>query len=346
MSLRQKILLRRRRRQLLLGGVTSYTFDFSTAPDGALPSPLTGSTWAIAGGVAKNTPTEGAEMYTDPGLENWASASNLTSWSEYTAGTSTHNQDSTAPHGGTYNMRMDIDAGGSRTETTQTPARTVGNWYKMRAWIKGSAAITPRLFTDNQQPSSVIPQSITTSWLQAIGGYLCRINSGATGVQTFGNNSLSIHCDDLSHKALTTTELYAYIPPTVANATVASDWTYAAQNVAPAGILMNIDNPANPQNYVAIFLTGANNAVWVSKVVNGAPGASQVASIAATYVAGATLQVVKVADNYKIYYNGVQIGTGGGYTISDASIVNNTYHGLFSLDVGNTCDFFSSAPTA
>lgn len=325
----------------------AYTvFDFSVEPDGALPAPLTGSTWTIASGVAANTPTEGAEMFTDPGMENWASATNLTSWTEYTAGTSTHNQDSTAPHGGTYNMRMDIGAAGSRTETTQAVARTPGVWYKLRAWVKGSAAIVPRLFADNQQPSATLPAGVTTSWLQAIGGYLCRINAGQIGVQSFGNNNLSIHCDDLSHKALTTTELYAYIPPTVADATVKADWTFASQNTAGAGILMNIDDPANPQNYVAIFLTGANNGVWVSKVVNGTPGASQVAALAAAYSAGATLEVRKTGTNYKVYYNGSQIDGGSGLTISDASIINNTYHGLFSLDSGNVCDYFSSAPTA
>lgn len=348
-NLRRDIILRRRRRQNI-GGITSYTFDFSTAPDGALPAPLTGGTWAITSGVAANTPTEGAEMFADPGLETWASATNLTSWTEFTTGTSTVNQDSAAPHGGTYDARLDIDAGGSRTEVTQTLTRTVGIWYKMRGWFKRATAGTSamRLFADNQHPSSLASNAITDSWAQIISGYLCRVNAGGTaGGSASGNNSLSIHVDDLSHKALTTTTLYAYIPPTVADATVKADWTFAsANNCAPAGVIMNIDDPTNPQNYVAIFDLNQNGAVWVVKVVNGTPNATQVGIAAAVYVAGATLEVRKTGTNYKVFYNGSQVDGGSGYTISDASIINNTYHGLFSLDSGNVCDFFSSAPTA
>jgi len=44
-------------------------FDFTAMSDGFLPSVFTGTTWAISTGKAINTPTLGAELLTDPGLE-------------------------------------------------------------------------------------------------------------------------------------------------------------------------------------------------------------------------------------------------------------------------------------
>ena len=56
------------------------------------------------------------------------------------------------------------------------------------------------------------------------------------------------------------------------------------------------------------------------------------------FSANAELRVIKDGTTYRLYYNDTLIGTA---TISDASIINNTRHGLFSTDVKNTLDNFT-----
>jgi hypothetical protein len=59
-----------------------------------------------------------------------------------------------------------------------------------------------------------------------------------------------------------------------------------------------------------------------------------------SYVAGATLQAVKVGQTVQLFYNDTQIGTD--QTI-DAGIATNTIHGMFGTYGGNKLDrFFAS----
>jgi hypothetical protein len=56
-----------------------------------------------------------------------------------------------------------------------------------------------------------------------------------------------------------------------------------------------------------------------------------------TYSSGAVLRVSKVSTGYRVYYNNAFVNNA---TISDAGIVSNTKHGLFSTDPSNTLDNF------
>jgi len=67
-----------------------------------------------------------------------------------------------------------------------------------------------------------------------------------------------------------------------------------------------------------------------------------VQSTAVTYSAGATLRVIKDGTKYRVYYNNALVGTE--QTISDAGIISNTKHGLFSTYSGNTFDNFTLWP--
>jgi len=80
------------------------------------------------------------EKLTDGGLEIWASATDLTNWTEATAGTSSVNRDGTDKHGGTYSCRFDCDADShlamiSQNVTGLTASRpyTLSFWYKSGA---------------------------------------------------------------------------------------------------------------------------------------------------------------------------------------------------------------------
>jgi hypothetical protein len=70
-------------------------------------------------------------------MESWASATDLNSWTETVAGTSTVNREATEKVSGTYACRFDVDASDSVVQIAQTAAlalsraHTVSFWYKV-----------------------------------------------------------------------------------------------------------------------------------------------------------------------------------------------------------------------
>ncbi len=78
-----------------------------------------------------------SDALTDGGLNIWASATNLTNWTEYKEGTSTINREATEKVEGDYSCRFDVDASNSQVQIYQmnislTPLkrRKVIIWYK------------------------------------------------------------------------------------------------------------------------------------------------------------------------------------------------------------------------
>jgi hypothetical protein len=82
----------------------------------------------------------GTEVVTDGGMETWASATDLTNWTEIVAGTSTVNRETTEKHAGAYACRLDIDAGNSNAAIYQEVALTASGLYKLSVWYKTAAS--------------------------------------------------------------------------------------------------------------------------------------------------------------------------------------------------------------
>lgn len=86
---------------------------------------------------------------TDGDMEIWASATNLTNWTETIAGTSTINRESVVVKSGTYSCRMDIDASSSGAQIEQTITLIPGQLYEISFWVKLPVGQTCRWrFTD------------------------------------------------------------------------------------------------------------------------------------------------------------------------------------------------------
>ena len=81
-----------------------------------------------------------ANIITDGELEDWASATDLTSWTEGADGDSTVNRESTNVHGGTYSCRFDIDASNSAVQINQNLTLTPGAKYGLSMWHYWSVA--------------------------------------------------------------------------------------------------------------------------------------------------------------------------------------------------------------
>lgn len=128
---------------------------------------ISGNHGQAYGLVIPEVPAHGycKEMLTDGGLENWATATDLTNWAEVLDGTSTANREATVRRsGGSYSCRMDISASNNRAYITQNVTVVPGNKYRLSFWYKTDVGKTCRSFV----PTSYLG---TTYYLQADGSW-------------------------------------------------------------------------------------------------------------------------------------------------------------------------------
>jgi hypothetical protein len=75
-------------------------------------------------------------------MEAWASATDLNTWTEQKAGTSTVNREGTTVHRGTYAARLDIDASNNYAMLLQGITLTASGAYQLSLWYKTAAGKT------------------------------------------------------------------------------------------------------------------------------------------------------------------------------------------------------------
>jgi hypothetical protein len=316
-------------------GPRNLTLDFTTMADGALAG-LNGSTWSIASGKLINTPATGNELLSDTGMETWSSATNLTSYQETIAGTSTINQEATIKHAGNYSCRMDIDASGSNCQIRQALSNYLNQWAVFTYWLQASAANKKGIAiygASSNGPS----RNPGTSMTQYVDTYRISENPFNPGVRRAAGESASssLYWDDFSVKILTFSTLFAWRKFASQYGIVKAGCNVVAGT--PEGVYMNMDSFNNPLNMVTCLHNGAN--LILSKRVNGT--VTELINTAAAYSAGALVEIRRAANTntYRAFYNGSQVGTD--QTISDASIINNKYHGLMGTHQQNQVLNFS-----
>ena len=157
-------------------------------------------------------------------------------------------------------------------------------------------------------------------------------------------SSASVFIDDISLKYLTIANLMKSVVGSTAN--VIADVNIVQLQGTHVGMVLNLDSATTPQNFVICYIRtqaggGAttasvvlDKAVWDgSKIVY-----SNVITGNVAYVAEAQLRVVKDGTSYWVFYNNIAVGTVG--TVSDATIIGNTLHGLFSTHPLNSLTRF------
>jgi hypothetical protein len=253
-------------------------------------------------------------------------------WTETAAGTSTVNDDTDAGdfHGGAHACRLDVDAGGSNVIVQQVLG-VANQWSRHSFWMKSSAAGKTGRYDTNSYPSLGPIRDPGTTYTQytqtALGA-----GTGGPGRQSAA--SASLYYDDVSVKQLTFSELIT--PVETNSADVLSDVAITGVNGYQAGLVLRLDSISSPANYLlALLWQNAGGAgVGLYKCVAGTY--TQLITAAVTYVAGATLRGICDGSAVSVFYNNLLVGTT--QTVSDAGILNNTLHGLFSTDASNSLD--------
>jgi hypothetical protein len=298
---------------------------------------LTGSTWAIDGsGRAYNTPTLGAELLTDGGFENWSSATNLTSWIETLAGTTTLNQESVTVNIGSNALRIDVDGSNSNSFVRQNSIITIGTWLCLVVELRASAtpATAAPGSTNFPWSLSLTPVPVTTSWQNiTLSG-----RASGTGIilGIISAASKSVFFDDATLKTLSVPTLHAAKLGS-ANNLISSARINALTTNTQAGTFALVDNPASPANGIYAYHDGTG--VTLDKLVGGT-WSNVNARVTIAFSADADLEIRPLGSNqFDVYYGGVKRGATA--TISDAGIASNLYYGLFSTYASNTFTRFT-----
>ena len=146
--------------------------------------------------------------------------------------------------------------------------------------------------------------------------------------------------DNASAKQITISDMFATLSGLKTSATLSVNATIPQDT--PAGVVGWLDSYTSPANYILCFHNGET--LTLIKVVAGV--VTSLINTAATYAAGAQIKMkgTRSGSNLLVtaHYNGAQIGTQ--QTISDAGIIDNTRHGMFSTNEGNTIEQFSCTP--
>jgi len=203
---------------------------------------------------ANPTPS-GTEQLTDGGLENWTNATTPTNWTPTLSGSSTVNQETNLSnvHGGSYAARLDVDASNSYVMVNQTPSTTLGTWYKFSAWSKVNTGTA--IINMNSQRNGNWTYTINTNYTQYASTF--RESSSSPDQFYLGRNtatSKSIYYDDASISALTLSSLFSTVNTATANPVISTGVTLTPGT--QAGIVMNLDSAATPNNFVIAYHDG------------------------------------------------------------------------------------------
>ena len=287
------------------------TYNFSQS-DGALSGfDYTNSAWTVASNKALSTPTLGAELFV-----NGAFAAD-TNWTKGT--------------GWTIGSGAATHASGTASNISQNVG-TVGDWYRVGFDITAAATSwTTAVFGATSNLGSLqytTPQSVVSIGRQITGASL-GIRANTTTVSTV---------DNATGKKITLSDMFASISGFQLSARISAGVTIPTQD-APCGVVGWLDSHTSPANFIICTHNGTN--LRLTKCVAGVY--TDLISTAATYSAGAEVSVRGLISGSDLlltaYYNGVQISTQ--QTVSDAGIVSNTRHGMFSASETNTISRFT-----
>lgn len=318
------------------GGKLSFTDTFDRA-NGDLANgwQYTAGKWTVASNAAAGNPELGSELLTDPGFEIWTAVNDLTNWNENIMSIGGGNvlQNTIEKRAGTYCTRLVRANTDDLIGVWQSVTIEPGKWYLGSVYAKSN----PTDIALNQQAINSSTQRIlTTAYVQYV---KTDLNLSAVGGETSfetpdGTLIGSVYIDDASTKALTTADLMCTRILGKSNVDISIPLTVSKGT--QAGIIICLDNKDTPANLILAYHDGTN--ARLLKCVGGTY--TSLINTAATYGAGQILRVVKSGTSVSLYYNGTQIGAT--QTVSDAGVIGNTRHGMFTTYSGNSIASFTA----
>lgn len=314
---------------LLFGGKKSYSIDFSSLADGPLPSVFYGPAWSVSSGKAVGNPTIGpTELFTNNDFSAWT-GDNPDGWTV----TGESGSNPMATEVGTGEDHTGAGTGSCNLYTTSSLISvaqnvfTVGKFYLLNPIVSYVGA------------GSVSFGGTNVFAANSVGNHVASIAaSGASFGIARASTPTNVTIDSHSAKLIDTAEQFATVDIGLADASISVGYTVSGYH--SGGVVACLDSTTNPQNYLIAYsssVLGSAHRVFLSKCVGGVT--TNLISSVVAYAAGAPIKIIKSGSSVMLYYNGTQADTTK--TVSDAGIINNTRHGMFSSYSGNTLNNFS-----
>jgi hypothetical protein len=321
--------------------VTTLYFDFSTLADGALPSPFVGATWAITSGSAVNTPTLGSELLVNGNMET---GDPPTGWNANAGATLTGVADERT--GGAGVQSLNVQRGTNNHCSYKATGSGQVEWHRTSAWLKSIDAtemfILP--FPSAGSGAAESRHETSTNWTKAI--VSARLTAAAAitmrlnVTDTAGQQG---RFDDVSIKKISRPTLFATVDLGISDVNMTAPPATTYRIMTQVGIVLALDDSANPQNFVIAYLHGGlyplnSQSVVVEECVAGVYTALGTFTIA--HDETKHLSAKKSGNQLWVYYGTDDYGTlvGGAALTLNAALVNNTKHGLMSTVEVNSFD--------
>jgi hypothetical protein len=240
------------------------------------------------------TPTLGAELLTNGNMET---GSPPTSWTAGNSATLAAAADERTGGAGAQSLQI-TNGAASAGEAYQDIEVTAGRWYTFQSFFKRVDSNAGWRVTNIDVLSSGAINT-TTSWVQTLGTGRASASPARVTVRNTQTTlaRISRH-DDVSFRENDTASMFDAYDVGFVDGSASLDVVRVA--LTQAGVA----HYADTDNFVLAHLNGADNIILL-KVVGGT--VSQLASVAATYVAGATLKLIRSGSTYAVDYNGTQL---------------------------------------
>jgi hypothetical protein len=313
-----------------------YSLTPSGLPDGAFPAGWTGSSWTISSGKGVCSPTLGAELLPDPGLEATYTDGLCASLTKSHAGVTV--EQSADAHGGSKAQGFLSDAANHYLYKYIVP--TANTWYSYSGWAKRTAGTGSTVVLSAYQASSGPKTSVTSipytaaDWTQY---YVAKRTYGTGDYLIFyaaiekGSNLDTVLVDDLSMKAITQSTMLA-LRKAKTSATVKAKYTWSGNGIC--GVVARANAASNPNTfllahyhrfemYAYCSLEKCVNGTWTTLIstYTNSPGSGGGGIPTNTQ----WLKIRCSGNTIQLFQNNIQVGTD--QTVTD---VPGVYAGVFS----------------
>jgi hypothetical protein len=293
----------------------------------------------------KITPVFGNELLINGNMELFT-AGLADSWTIYkTGGTATPSQDA-SPFEGLSDQKI-VTSSGAAVRIYQVVTTVVGQWYQLSYAVKLSIppyTYNPMLRNGTDPGTGTIltqgivkPDLVWAQYFEATRA----IGTGSHVSCLISNGSVSAYLDAVSLKELILRSLFYSRD----RHTIAGVYSVRAKIVAGngGGLALCLNSSQNPTAGIVVYHDGTN--LCIDKFTTAVTW-TNILKTPTAYIENAPVKAsVLVAPGHvyvTAFYNGFSVGLQ--QDITDAAIISNTNHGLFSTNVNNRLAQYSVMP--